>query len=119
MQPDGYPDAAEAWGSAGGLLNRWNMHQGLSGGHWPAEDQITVPRLRNLLPRRLTTYGALVDWLAIRLTGEHLAANDTAAVLTFLGRQPGDRVRASDPAVSWDLVRTVAVLLDSANHQLR
>jgi hypothetical protein len=40
-------------------------------------------------------------------------------VLTFLGHSPGDRVRANDPAVSWDLVRTVAVLLDSANHQLR
>jgi hypothetical protein len=72
-----------------------------------------------LLPRRLTSYGDLVDSLATRLTGEPLPARDAAAVLTFLGHSPGDRVRASDPAVSWDLVRTVAVLLDSANHQLR
>jgi uncharacterized protein (DUF1800 family) len=119
VQPDGYPDVAEAWGSAGGLLHRWNMHQGLSGGWWPAKDRIVVPHLPGLLPRRLTTYGDLVDALATRLTGEPLPARDAAAVLTFLGHSPGDRVRASDPAVSWDLVRTVAVLLDSANHQLR
>ncbi len=117
--PNGYPDVAAAWASAGGLLDRWNMHQGLSGGWWPAKDRIAVPNLPALVPRRLTTYGALVDDLATRLTGEPLPAGDTAAVLTFLGRSPTARVGAKDPAVTWDLVRTVAVLLDTANHQVR
>jgi hypothetical protein len=117
--PDGYPDVAAAWGSAGGLLDRWNMHQGLAGGWWPAKDRIVVPNLPALLPRRLTTYGALVDDLATRLTGEPLAPKDAAAVLTFLGRSASAPVRAKDPAVTWDLVRTVGLLLDTANHQVR
>ena len=117
--PNGYPDVAAAWASAGGLLDRWNMHQGLSGGWWPAKDRIVVPDLPALVPRKRTTYGALVDDLATRLTGEPLPADDTAAVLTFLGRSPTARVGAKDPAVTWDLVRTVALLLDTANHQVR
>jgi hypothetical protein len=119
VQPDGYPDLAPAWGSAGGLLHRWNMHQGLAGGWWPGKDRIVVPQLGALLPRRLTTYGALVDALSTRLTGEPLSAGDSAAVLTFLGKAPSTRVRRDDAAVTWDLVRTVALLLDSANHQVR
>jgi hypothetical protein len=117
--PNGYPDVAAAWGSAGGLVDRWNMHQGLAGGWWPAKDRIVVPNLPAMVPRRLTTYGALIDALATRLTGEPLPAKDTATVLTFLGRSPDARVGAKDPAVTWDLVRTVGVLLDTANHQLR
>jgi hypothetical protein len=39
--------------------------------------------------------------------------------LTFLDKSPSARVRANDSAVSWDLSRTVALLLDSANHQQR
>jgi hypothetical protein len=119
VQPDGYPDAADAWASAGGLLHRWNMHQELAAGWWPAKDRIVVPHLPGLLPRRLTSYGALVDSLASRLTGEPLSARDAAAVLTFLDKSPSARVRANDSAVSWDLSRTVALLLDSANHQQR
>lgn len=117
--PNGYPDAAAAWGSAGGLVGRWNMHQGLAGGWWPAKDRIVVPDLRAMVPRRLTTYRALIDALATRLTGEPLPDNDTATVLTFLGRSPDAHVGVKDPAVTWDLVRTVGVLLDTANHQLR
>lgn len=117
--PNGYPDVAAAWASAGGLLDRWNMHQGLAGGWWPAKDRIVVPNLASLVPRHLSTYGALVDDLATRLTGERLGERDAATVLTFLGRSPGTRVGAKDPAVTWDLVRLVALLLDTANHQVR
>jgi hypothetical protein len=95
------------------------MHQGLAAGWWPSGDRITVPTWSALLPSTLTTYGALVDALATRVTGEPLPAVETAAVLTFLGMTPTSPVHADDPAVSWDLGRTVALLLDSPNHQLR
>jgi uncharacterized protein (DUF1800 family) len=117
--PDGYPDVATAWASAGGLLERWNMHQGLASGWWPANDKITTPRIRGLLPGRLTTYKNLIDHLATKLTGEPLSAKDTAVVLTFLDRSAGTRVKRDDPAVTWDLQRLVALLLSSANHQAR
>ena len=88
VQPDGYPDVASAWGSAGGLLHRWNMHMGLAGGWWPAKDRIVVPKLDALLPSKLTTYGSLIDALSIRLTGELLPADDAATVVAFLGKTP-------------------------------
>jgi hypothetical protein len=119
VPPNGYPDVAEAWTAAGGLLQRWNMHQGQAGGWYPGSDRIAVPDLTTLLPTTLTTYGALVDALAARVTGEPLPAAESAAVLTFLGKAPSDHVLADDPAVTWDLTRTVAILLDSPNHQLR
>jgi ribosomal protein L34 len=119
VQPDGYPDVAQSWTAAGGLLNRWNMHQNLAAGWWPGKDRIAVPPSSALLPRRLTTYGALVHALAVRLTGEPLPRAEAAAVLAFLAKAPAARVRADDAAVAWDLGRTVALLLDSANHELR
>lgn len=117
--PDGYPDVAAAWGSAGGLLERWNMHQGLAGGWWPPRDRISVPEAADLLPKEFGTYGSLVDQFAARLTGEPLVARDAAAVLTFVGQSPDTRVGSDDPAVTWDTARLAALLLDSANHQLR
>ena len=46
--PDGYPDAALDWQSAGGTLGRWNTHLSLAAHWWP--DELTQPNLRTLLP---------------------------------------------------------------------
>ncbi len=32
--PNGYPDVAAAWRSAGNLLTSWNLHLGFAGGWW-------------------------------------------------------------------------------------
>ena len=45
--PNGYPDVAEAWLSAGGMLRRWNAHPGVVGSWWT--DGITVPATSTLL----------------------------------------------------------------------
>jgi hypothetical protein len=120
-QPDGYPDVANAWTAAGGLLSRWNMHLGLAAGWWPDKSQIRVPNLASLLPpiRTTTTYLALINAMATRITGGPLPASHTAAVLTFVGKRPTDRVHAGDQWITWDLARLVALLLDTPNHQLR
>jgi uncharacterized protein (DUF1800 family) len=120
-QPDGYPDVAGAWTAAGGLLERWNMHLGLAAGWWPDSSHINVPAARRFLPKLTptTTYGSLVDALARRLHGGPLPAAHAAAVLTFVGKKPADRVRTTDRWVTWDLVRLVALLLDTPSHQRR
>ena len=60
---------AAAWGSAGGLLERWNMHQGLAGGWWPDRGRIVVPNRHEPAAPSAATYGGLVDGLAPRITG--------------------------------------------------
>ncbi len=45
--PNGYPDVAEAWLSAGGMMRRWNAHLGLVGGWWT--DGMTMPAASTLL----------------------------------------------------------------------
>jgi len=120
-QPDGYPDVATAWTAAGGLLARWNMHLGLAAGWWPNSTQIYKPNSHAFLPKltSTTTYLALVNAIATRLTGAALPAAHTAAVLTFLGKRPTDRVRPDDQWVTWDVERLLALILDTPNHQLR
>ena len=74
--PDGYPDVAASWQSAGGTLGRWNTHLSLAAHWWP--DELTQPPLRSLLPDRLPrTHGALVDALAQATRLPHPGARRT------------------------------------------
>jgi hypothetical protein len=116
--PDGYPDEAASWQSAGGTLARWNTHLSLAAHWWPKE--LTQPPLRELLPKRLPpTHGKLVDALAKRLVFRTLAAPHRQAVLAFLGRSASDPLDADDEAVRWRLPYLVALILDSPYHWVR
>jgi uncharacterized protein (DUF1800 family) len=111
-QPNGYPDTADAWRSAGGMLGRWNMHMSLAGHWWP--DQLRLPPLRNLLPSRLpSTYGAFVDDLASRLVFRKLTVAHRNAVCAFLGATPSAPLHASDAALGWRLPYVVSLILDT------
>lgn len=116
--PDGYPDVAADWQSAGGTLGRWNTHLSLAHHWWP--DELTQPPVRSLLPDQLPrTHGALVDALARRLVFRTLAAPHRQAVLGFLGRSASDPVTSSSEAVGWRLPYLVALILDSPYHWIR
>ncbi len=118
-QPNGYPDTADAWRSAGGQLNRWNTHLSLAADWW--HDQLVLPDLRkHLLPKKLPkTYGALVDTLCKRLVFRTFAPPHRAAVLAFLQKSAHDPVTATDAAVTWRLPYLVALILDSPYHGIR
>ncbi len=118
VQPNGYPDYANAWRSAGSSLNRWNTHFSLAAG-W--SDHLRLPDLRtNLLPTTLpATHGGLVDALAQRLVFRKLASTHRNAVLGFLGKSAGDALHASDEAVKGRLPYLVALILDSPYHGIR
>ena len=110
--PDGFPDEAVAWQSAGGTLGRWNTHLSLASHWWP--DTLRQPPLRSLLPKRLPrTHGALVDALANRLVFRKLATPHRNAVLAFLERSASDPLDSDDSAVGWRLPYVVALILDS------
>lgn len=116
--PDGYPDVALSWQSAGGTLARWNTHLSLAAHWWPKE--LRQPPLRELLPRRLPrTHGALVDALAKRLVFRTLAPPHKRAILEFLGRSAADPLDVDSQAVGWRLPYLVALILDSPYHAVR
>lgn len=118
VQPNGYPDVADAWRSAGGSIGRWNMHMSLAAHWWP--DKLVLPPLRRLLPGRLpATHGKLVAALAKRLVFRELSDGHRNAVLGFLGRDAGDRLHEDDEAVGWRLPSVVALILDSPYHEVR
>ena len=118
VQPNGYPDYADAWRSAGGTLSRWNTHLSFAAG-W--NDSLRTPNMRkNLLPDRLPKdHGALVQALAKRLVFRTLATAHGDAILAFLGRAATDPVTPSSEAVGWRLPYLVALILDSPYHEIR
>ena len=50
IPPNGYPDYADAWRSAGSTLGRWNMHRSAAVGGWPFSDA-AGPRHEDVLLR--------------------------------------------------------------------
>jgi uncharacterized protein (DUF1800 family) len=115
---DGYPDVAEAWQSAAGLLGRWNSHIELAAHWWP--QTLVLPPLRQLLPAVLpSTWVGVVDALALRLVGQKLSAADTAVVLTFVQKASATPVSSSDQWLAWKLPYLVSFLLDLPYHGLR
>ncbi|MEO8477130.1 MAG: DUF1800 domain-containing protein [Actinomycetota bacterium] len=118
-QPNGYPDVASAWTSAGGTLNSWNTHVSLAAHWWP--DALQLPPLKDtVLPRPLPpTYGGLVDAVAHKLVFRKLAPAHRDAVLTFLGKTAGSALTRGDAAVTWRLPYLVAIILDSPYHGIR
>jgi uncharacterized protein (DUF1800 family) len=118
VPPNGYPDVADAWRSAGGTLGRWNMHMSLAAHWWP--DSLIRPSLTKLLPAKLPkTHGGLVDALARRLVFRKLSAEHTDAVLEIVEKTSSDPLHDGDAAVDWRLAHVVAAILDSPYHQTR
>ena len=116
--PNGYPDTADAWASAGGTLGRWNATTALASWDRPG---LARPDLRKeLLPKKLPkTHGALVDTLSKRLVFRTLGPAHRAAVMDFLGVQAHDPVTSSSAAVTWRLSGLVSLILSSPYHVLR
>jgi hypothetical protein len=116
--PDGYPDDAASWQSAGTTLNRWNRHLSLAA-HWYPKT-MRQPPLRSLLPRKLPrTYGGMVDALAKRLVFRPLSKTHKQVVLDLLERKASDPFRAKDAAATYRMAPAVAIILDSPYHGVR
>ncbi|PRY12568.1 DUF1800 domain-containing protein [Kineococcus rhizosphaerae] len=115
--PNGYPDVAAAWTSPSGTLNRWNRHMDFAAGWYPPELQFT-PALQ-LLPSIPSTWGALVDALGVRITGQKPTADEKAGLLLYAGRSEGQACSANDPWIRNNLQYLVALTLDSPTFTIR
>jgi uncharacterized protein (DUF1800 family) len=110
-RPDGYPQPAAAWTSAGTLLNRWNAHLRMAGGWWPRG--LRYPEPRSLLPGQIpATWAGVLDALARRLVFAPLSGAEVAAVCAAVGVHPDD----SPSEVDRLLPPLAALILDSPHH---
>lgn len=114
--PNGFPDVAAAWASPSAFLMKCNLHLNLAAGWYPS--QLTRPAnlLKSLVPVVPATFGALVDSLAVRLTGTRLPAAHTAAALSVAGKLPTSPV---DKSLDGAAAYLIAMVLNSPTFQLR
>jgi uncharacterized protein (DUF1800 family) len=110
--PNGYPDVAAAWTSAGSTLAKWNNHLGLAAGWWP--NDLRHPKLETMLrPRRPETHGRLVDAAAAGLGLPRPTPAVRDAICRFLEKRPSAPLESDDAALTWRLPYVFALLLDS------
>jgi uncharacterized protein (DUF1800 family) len=114
--PNGFPDVAAAWASPSAFLMKCNLHLNLAAGWYPAQLTRPADLLRSLVPVPPATYGALVDALAVRLTGTRLPATHTAAALSVAGKLPTSPV---DKSLGGAAPYLIAMVLNSPTFQLR
>jgi uncharacterized protein (DUF1800 family) len=117
--PNGFPDVAAAWASPSAFLMRCNNHLNLAAGWYPSQLARPADLLKSLVPALPGTYGALVDALAVRLTGAKLPAQHTAAVLSVAGKLPTSPLSSSDKSLAGHTPYLIALVLDAPTFQLR
>ncbi|WP_203781046.1 DUF1800 domain-containing protein [Paractinoplanes rishiriensis] len=117
--PNGFPDVAAAWASPSAFLLRCNSHLNLATGWYPSQLTRPADLLKSLVPVLPGSYGALVDALAVRLTGAKLPAGHTAAVLSVAGKLPTSSLSSSDKSLAGSVPYLIALVLDSPTFQLR
>jgi uncharacterized protein (DUF1800 family) len=113
--PNGYPDVAPAWSSAGQMLDRWSMHRALAHGWWEGMKREKLPA--DLRPRKGDTYRAWFDRLGVRLIGQRPNARQRAALSTFVGAKSTARV--DQGRMEWQAGHVVALVLDSPQFLVR
>ncbi len=117
-QPDGFPDNAAAWQSAGGALSRWNMNNSLANDWWPKG--FRRPALTTFVPSPLpATYGALVDAVGWRLRQVGVTSIERTAICAFFGATPTTRLRVGSEVLTWRLGQLLALLLNTPTQALR
>jgi len=112
--PNGYPDVASAWRSAGTLLREWNYNLGFAGGWWDGFAKLPTSRL---YPPGTATSGDAIDQLTRRVTGTAFSSSDRAALQTFLGEGAGTALH--DSTLRWLVEPLTALVLDGPHHALR
>jgi uncharacterized protein (DUF1800 family) len=116
--PNGYPDTADAWRSAGGTLERWNIHMSLAAHWWP--DQIRRPAFASYFPKHLpATYGDFVQDVAKEILFVKIPGEQRDAICGFFDKAAGSPLHDDDAILNWRQSHLLALLLDTPTHLLR
>jgi Protein of unknown function (DUF1800) len=112
--PNGYPDVATAWRSAGTLLKVWGAHLSVVGGWYGG---LTAPDLTGLYGGTPDSSGDAIARLTRRLTGSTWSTTHLDVLQTFVGEPASTPMRYS--ILPWLIGPLSAVILDGPHHALR
>jgi uncharacterized protein (DUF1800 family) len=111
--PNGYPDVATAWRSAGNLLSQWNVHLGVAGGWWQG---FGAPNIAAMY-KGATTSGGAIARMTKFLTGSTFSDAHCAILQKFLNEPAGTSLDRS--TIRWLANPLAALILDAPQHALR
>lgn len=116
IDPDGYPDTAEAWLSSVGVLGRWNTSLAIAGRWFKGIEMKDAKALAGGKDRPAKA-GALVDALTMALTGQGFARPHRNAIIEYL--EASESTIIDDDTLSWRGPRVIALILASPYMQVR
>lgn len=116
IDPDGYPDTAEAWLSSVGVLGRWNTSLAIAGNWFKGVEMKDAKTLAGGKDRPAKA-GQLVDALTVALTGQKFARAHRAAIIEYL--DASESTILDDNTLGWRGPRVIALILASPYMQVR
>ena len=121
VPPNGYPDDADPWRSAGLTLSRWNMHLSLAAGWWPRTTSRCRTCARTCCRHDAARRRTARSWT--RSPSGWCSARSRRRTATPSSRSSGVTPRThstrDDAAVDWRLPYLVALILDTPSHGIR
>jgi hypothetical protein len=115
-RPDGPPDVADAWTSAGRMLNSWSIHRTLAGG-WTSG--ATYRRPESWLPPLPASLDTVVDHISRRMLSRPATTTLKTAVATHLGMTRGQTIARAEDLPDWRMSMVLPTLLNSPQHMTR
>ncbi|MEZ0491219.1 DUF1800 domain-containing protein [Kineococcus sp. TBRC 1896] len=115
--PNGYPDVAAAWVSAGSTLRRWNANHDLVVRRKPAD--LRWPASEPLLTSPPRTWGEFVGTLVQRLLYRPTTPREASALLQFCEKQAASPVVQGDPWLTTRFPALAAMALNAPAHMER
>jgi uncharacterized protein (DUF1800 family) len=112
--PDGYPDVADAWGSAHATLGGWNAHRAIVQGWNQGLDYPNPESFVGLKPKKVGDY---LDTISQRLVHQKMQSSHRKALLKFLGAK--DSTKVQGVRLGGKIDHLVPLVLDSVYHALR
>jgi uncharacterized protein (DUF1800 family) len=112
--PDGFPDYADAWGSAHATLGNWNAHRAIVQG---TQKGLTDPKAESFVGLKPANVGTYLDVISRRLVQQDMRKEHKQALLTFLGL--AENVAVKDLRLGGKIDSLVPLVLDSVYHALR
>jgi uncharacterized protein (DUF1800 family) len=116
IDPNGYPDTAQAWMSSVGVLGRWNTAVAIAGNWFDGVRMLEAKDLAGGKDRPAKA-GALVDALTVAITGQKFARAHRNAIVEYL--KASESTIFDDGALLWRGPRVISLILASPYLQVR
>lgn len=116
--PNGFPDVAPAWSSAGRLLGSMRVHWSAASGGWP-DQGIAFPKPLDWMPQLPTSFAHVVDYVARSLLYVECTALMLNAACVATGIGPREEIDQGHALLEYKLPRLLVSLLDTPEHLSR